>query len=107
MRMDSIVSFYSATGRKYNPHTHQCEGETKMVAKLSANVTDVGTDRSVQVLSNINANSRVVRTYEEPPANWDYCLIDGHVTKYRLVTQRKPLKLFTLIVGEDNGTAKG
>lgn len=107
VRMDSLVCFYSATNRKYNPRTHQYEGGPEMVAELPANVTDVGTDRSVQVLSNLNANSRVVRTYEEPPANWDYCLIDGHVTKYRLVTQRKPLKLFTLIVGEDNGTAKG
>lgn len=106
MRMDSILKFYSATARKYDPRTHQYIGESVEIAELSANVTDVGTDRSVQVLSNLNANSRVVRTYEEPPANWDYCLIDGHVTKYRLVTQRKPLKLFTLIVGEDNGTAK-
>ncbi|MBM6954627.1 hypothetical protein H5971_02965 [Lactobacillus coleohominis] len=106
MRMDSIVSFYSATGRKYNPHTHQYEGETKMVVELPANVTDVGTDRSVQVLGNLNANSKVVRTYEEPPAKWDYLLIDGHVTHYRLQTQRKPLKLFTLIVGEDNGGTK-
>lgn len=103
VRMDSLVRFYSATARKYNPRTHQYEGNTEMIAELPANVTDVGTDRSVQVLGNLNANSRVVRTYEEPPTKWDYVLIDGHVTHYRLQTIRKPLKLYTLIVGEDNG----
>ena len=107
MRMDSIVKFYSATARKYDPRTHQYIGESVEIAELPANVTDVGTNRSVQVLGNLNANGKVVRTYEEPPAKWDYLLIDGHVTHYRLQTQRKPLKLYTLIVGEDNGTAKG
>lgn len=101
--MDSIVQFYSTRDRKYNPHTSRYEGGTELVDELEANVTDVGTDRSAQILGNLNANSKVIRTYEEPPANWDYVIIDGHVTHYRLQTQRKPLKLFTLIVGEDNG----
>lgn len=103
MIFDSNVTFYNAATRKYNPKTHKYEGNPEKVGEIYANVTDVGTDRSVQVLGNLNANSRVIRSYEEPPASWDYCLIDNHVTKYRLQTSRKPLKLFTLIVGEDNG----
>ncbi len=103
MRMDSIVEFHLLEKAHYDPHQHGYVDGEDQVTKLPANVTDVGTDRSSQVLGNLNANSKVVRTYEKPPAKWDYLLIDGHVTKYRLVTQRKPLKLFTLIVGEDNG----
>lgn len=103
MRMDSIVEFHTLEKAHYDPHKHGYVDGEDTVIKTPANVTDVGTDRSAQVLGNLNANSKVVRTYEEPPAKWNYLLIDGHVTKYRLVTQRKPLKLFTLIVGEDNG----
>ena len=101
--MDSIVKFYSSSDRRYNPHTSKYEGEERLVNELVANVTDIGTDRSVQVLGNLNANSKVIRTYNEPPAKWDYVQIDGHVTKYRLQTSRKPQKMYTLIVGEDNG----
>lgn len=103
MVFDSKVVFYSAKGRKYNPKTSKYEGEVKEVGSIYASVTDVGTNRSVQVLGNLNANDKIIRSYNEPPAEWDYCLIDNHVTKYKLITKREPLKLFTLIVGENNG----
>jgi len=103
MIFDHKVYFYSKSDRKYNPRTHQYEGEPKLVDSMSANVTDVGTNRSVQLFGNYNQNSKVVRTIKEPPSIWDYVTIDNHDPKYVLQTSRKPLKYYTLIVGESNG----
>lgn len=103
MIYDHKVRFYSKKDRKYNPHTHEYEGGIKEVGSLLANVTDLGTNRSVQLFGNYNQNSKVVRTIKEPPANWDYMTIDNHDPKLVLQTLRKPLKYFTLIVGESNG----
>ena len=103
MLFDHYAYFYSKAERKYNPHTHGYEGETKLVDSMPANVTDVGTNRSVQLFGNYNQNSKVVRTIKEPPANWDYMTIDNHDPKLVLQTSRKPLKYYTLIVGESNG----
>lgn len=103
MVFDSEVVFYNAEERKYNPKTHKYEGGPKEVGRVYANVTDVGTNRSVQILGNLNANDKVIRTYDEPPAKWDYCLINGHVTRYEITTRRDNLKLITLVVGENNG----
>ncbi|MBB1086375.1 hypothetical protein [Limosilactobacillus fastidiosus] len=97
------IRFYSKAERKYNPRTHQYEGEPKLVDSIPANVTDVGTNRSVQLFGNYNQNSKVVRTIKEPPSVWDYVMIDNHGAKYVLQTSRKPLKYYTLIVGESNG----
>ena len=98
MIFDHKVYFYNKSARKYNPHTHP-----KLIDSMVANVTDVGTNRSVQLFGNYNQNSKVVRTIKEPPANWDYMTIDNHDPKLVLQTSRKPLKYFTLIVGESNG----
>ena len=103
MILDHKVYFYSKAKKKYNPHTSKYEGETKLVDSMPANVTDVGTNRSVQLFGNYNQNSKVVRTVKEPPTNWDYLMIDNHDPKLALQTSRKPLKYYTLIVGESNG----
>ena len=103
MRFDRKIEFYSKAQRKYNPHTHQYEGKPVLVDSIRANVTDIGTNRSVQLFGNYNQNSKVVRTIKEPPANWDYVMIGNHNQKYVLQTSRKPLKHYTLIVGESNG----
>jgi hypothetical protein len=103
MIFDHKAYFYSKSERKYNPHTHKYEGDTQLIDSMMANVTDVGTDRSIQLFGNYNENSKVVRTTKEPPANWDYVMIDNHDPKFVLKTSRKPLKYFTLIVGESNG----
>lgn len=102
MIFDHKVYFYNKSARKYNPHTHQYDGDPKLIDSMVANVTDVGTNRSVQLFGNYNENSKVVRTVKEPPANWDYVMIDNHDPKLVLQTSRKPLKYFTLIVGESN-----
>lgn len=103
MILDHRVQFYSKAERKYNPRLHGYDGEPKLVKSMPANVTDVGTNRSVQLFGNYNQNSKVVRTIYEPPAIWDYLTIDNHDQKFVLQTSRKPLKYYTLIVGESNG----
>lgn len=105
MRFDQRIIFYSSSDRKYNPKTHQYEGGSSIVAKIYGNVTDVGTNRSVQVLGNLNAKAKTIRLVSEPPLAWSYLMIEGSDTHYRLTTDRKPLKGYTLIVGEDNGKA--
>lgn len=102
MIYDHEVRFYSKKDRKYNPHTHGHEGEIKEVGSLIANVTDLGTNRSVELFGNYSQNSLVVRTIKEPPISWDYMTIDNGSTHYKRQTQRKPLKYCTLIVGESD-----
>lgn len=103
MIFDHHVSFFTKEHRHYDPRQHGYTGDTAKVDEMPANITDVGTNRSMELFGNYNANSKVVRTIKEPPANWDYVQIDNHGSKYVLQTTRKPLKYYTLIVGESNG----
>lgn len=94
MRMDSVVKLYQE-GRR--------SGDVKLVAEDMANVTDVGVDRSVNVLGNINQRSLVVRTLHPVEVSFSYLTIDDGDKHYRLTTGRRPLKGNTMIVGEDIG----
>lgn len=100
---DHQVTFVFKQKRKYNPLTHKYEGNLVKSEPYCANITDVGTNRSVQLFGNYQQEAKVVRLTKEPPASWDYLTIDDGDTAYVLQTMRKPLKYFTLIVGESNG----
>lgn len=102
MRFDHIIKFYDKSERHYDPKTHGYVGGEKLVSALHGNVTDVGTVKSVQLFGDYKQNSLVIRLYAVPP-KWSYLTIDDGKQKYVLQTMRKPLKLFTLIVGESNG----
>nr|DAH38751.1 MAG TPA: head closure knob [Caudoviricetes sp.] len=102
MRFDHVIKFYDKSERHYDPKTHGYVGGEKLVSTLHGNVTDVGTVKSVQLFGDYKQNSLVIRLYAAPP-KWSYLTIDDGVQKYVLQTTRKPLKLFTLIVGESNG----
>ena len=94
MRMDSVVKFYQE-GRR--------SSDIKLVAEDMANVTDVGVDRSANVLGNINQRSLVVRTLHPAEVGFSYLTINDDDRHYRLMTGRQPLKGNTMIVGEDVG----
>lgn len=94
MRMDSVVKFYQEDHRS---------GDIKLVAEDMANVTDVGVDRSANVLGNINQRALVVRTLHPVEVGFSYLTIDDGDKHYRLTTGRRPLKGNTMIVGEDIG----
>lgn len=102
MRFDHVIKFYDKSERHYDPKTHGYVGGEKLVSILHGNVTDVGTVKSVQLFGDYKQNSLVIRLYAAPP-KWSYLTIDDGTQKYVLQTMRKPLKLFTLIVGESNG----
>lgn len=100
MRMDQKISFYSEKGRKYNPHTSKYEGGPKLVATRYGNVTDVGTNRSVELFGKYDERAKAIRFSEPVTPNWSYLTIGDNQVKYRLRTERHPLKGVSLIVGE-------
>lgn len=95
MLMDSVVKFYRE-GRK--------AGDDRLVAEDIANVTDMGIDRTNQLIGNINQRSLVVRTLHSVEVGFSYLTINDGDKHYRLTTRRDPLKGNTLIVGEDVGS---
>lgn len=103
MIFDHKVVFVSKANRKYNPRTHQYEGEAVTSKPYRANITDVGANRSVQLFGNYQQRAKTIRLTKEPPKSWDYLTIDGDDTAYVLQTMREPLKYYSLIVGESNG----
>lgn len=100
MRMDSKISFYSDSKRRYNPHTSKYEGGTELVAIRYGNVTDVGTNRSVELFGKYDQRAKAIRFSEPVTVSWSYLTIDDSPVKYRLNTERRPLKGVSLIVGE-------
>lgn len=100
MRMDSKISFYSESKRRYNPHTSKYEGGTELVATRYGNVTDVGTNRSVELFGKYDQHAKTIRFSEPVTVSWSYLTIDDGPVKYRLNTERRPLKGVSLIVGE-------
>ncbi len=100
MRMDQKISFYSEKERKYNPHTSKYEGGPELVATRYGNVTDVGTSRSVELFGKYDQQAKTVRFSEPVTPSWSYLTIGDSPAKYRLRTERHPLKGVSLIVGE-------
>lgn len=100
MRMDSKISFYSDSKRRYNPHTSKYDGGTELVATRYGNVTDVGTNRSVELFGKYDRRAKTIRFSEPVTVSWSYLTIDDSSVKYRLNTERRPLKGVSLIVGE-------
>ena len=99
-----MIKFYFQDENGYDPYAEEDTiTSPKLVAQRYANVTDVGTNRLVELFSRLDQNAKVIRL--ESPINeaWSYLTIDDGSIKYRLETQRQPLKGTTLIVGEDNG----
>ena len=100
MRMDTKINFYSESGRHYNPHKSKYEGDPELVATRYGNVTDVGANRSVELFGKYDQRAKTVRFSEPVDTNWSYLTIGDSSIKYRLNTERRPLKGVSLIVGE-------
>lgn len=100
MIFDRQVTFYDTTERHYDPKKHGYVGGGSKPVTLPANVTDMGVNKSAQLFGDYQRRALVIRTIYEPPRHWGYLALDGDSRKYVLNTYRKPLKYFTLIVGE-------
>ena len=100
MIFDRQVTFYDTGEEHYDPKQHKYVGGDEELVTLPANVTDVGVEKSAQIFGDYKHRALAIRTVYEPPKQWGYLKLDGDSRKYILNTYRKPLKYFTLIVGE-------
>ena len=103
MRYNSVIKFYSVGVKRYNFQTSKSEGEPKLLYEAMGNVTDLGVDRSKNLLDSIVQGAKVIRLVEPVNFKWSYLTIDDSSKKYRLRTALKPLKNYSLLVGEDVG----
>lgn len=86
MRYNKPVIFIHETEGKYNPKTGEHEDSVKHSKTKRANVTDLGTDRSVKLFGDIKEGAKVIRLLRPYNEVWDYVVIDGlsyEITKCR------------------------
>lgn len=104
MRYDTLVTFvHEGAGNVYNPDTGEYNEDKTSFTRL-ANVTDVGTSRSMELFGDLDTSNKVLRFANGVKlADWTYLTLPGSDTRYVKVTTRKPLKSNTLIVGENHG----
>ncbi|QDJ58482.1 hypothetical protein EFA59_02695 [Weissella hellenica] len=103
MRFNDNIQFYSESASHYDPKIGDYVGGIAMVGEEIANVTESGTDTSVQSFGDIATQTLVIRFVNSIDYKWSYLKINGLETKYKPITTRQPLKNNTLIVGEMNG----
>ncbi|MGX2944217.1 hypothetical protein [Enterococcus alishanensis] len=101
MRYTTEISFVlPAADDYYDPELGEyVEGEPDITNTL-ANVTDLGTNRSVTIFGDIKQGAKVIRT--QPlflvPEKWRYIQVGNK--NYQLTTARCPLERNSLIVEE-------
>lgn len=103
MRFNDNIQFYSEVKEHYDPKFGDYVGGVTLVGEEIANVTESGTDTSVQNFGNIATQTLVIRLVNDIDYKWAYLTINGLEAKYKPITTRRPLKNNTLIVGEMNG----
>ena len=103
MRYDKVIRFYSDGKKRYNFQTSKTEGEPQLLFEVMGNVTDMGVDRSKELLDSIVQGAKIIRLIEPVIVKWSYLTIDDSLKKYRMRTTVKPLKGYSMIVGEDVG----
>ena len=100
MRYDTSITFIKdSTDSHYDPDLGEWVEDEPTATVTDANVTDLGTDRSVALFGSIKQGAVVIRT--QPLfiiPKWDTIEIDGK--SYRLTTDRQPLDRNSLIVEE-------
>ena len=100
MRFDTLVDFISEGQKRYIPGQGYSKG-TELVTSRMANVTDLGTTRSIQLFGNVDTSRKVIRLMVPVGTNWSYCKIGDK--KYKQVTVVDALKGHSVIVGEYHG----
>lgn len=96
---DEIIFVKSGAGSHYDPDLGEWVEDEPTKTITSANVTDLGTNRSVTLFGSIKQGAKVVMTqplFVLP--KWD--TIDINEKSYQLTTERVPLERNTLIVEE-------
>lgn len=100
MRYDTEITFVKNSSESYyDPDLGEWIETEPTITETVANVTDLGTDRSVTIFGSIKQGAKVIRT--QPLfliPEWDFIEIDGK--SYQLTTARQPLDRNSLIVEE-------
>lgn len=100
MRYDTSITFIKdSTDSHYDPELGEwIDGEAKRTGTV-ANVTDLGTERSVKVFGDVREGAKVIRTmplFSLP--EFDHIEIDGKT--FKETTARNPSGRHSLIVQE-------
>lgn len=96
---DEITFVKKGTGSQYDPDLGEYVEDEPTKTSTIANVTDLGTDRSVTLFGSIKQGAKVIRTmplFVVP--EWDYIKVKDKT--YQLTTERVPSRRHTLIVEE-------
>lgn len=97
--LDKVDFVKKSTEDKYDPDKGEyVEGEPTVISTY-ANVTDIGTERSVKVFGDIKQGAKVMRTmplFIVP--DYDYISFEGK--KWGLTTSRNPSERNTFILRE-------
>jgi hypothetical protein len=96
---DEITFVENSEGSHYDPDLGEWVDDEPTRTATDANVTDLGTNRSVTLFGSIKQGAKVIRTqplFVIP--KWDTIEIEGK--SYQLTTERVPLERNTLIVEE-------
>ena len=96
---DDVTFIKNGESSHYDPDLGEWIEDKPTRTTTSANVTDLGTNRSVTLFGSIKQGAKVIRTqplFVIP--EWDNIEIEGK--NYQLTTERLPLERSTLIVEE-------
>lgn len=105
MRYDTKVSLFNEGREIYNPRTHKHEKKNEKVLCQFCNVTDLGTQKQVELLGGLKEGSKTIRMIKKPKVQWTTAKIDGDERVYRFMSSLHVLKGYAMIVGVDNGTS--
>lgn len=100
MRYDTSITFIkNGEGSHYDPNLGEWIEDEPTVTVADANVTDLGTERSVKVFGDVREGAKVIRTmplFSLP--EFDHIEIDGKT--FKETTARNPSGRHSLIVQE-------
>lgn len=103
MRYDTQVSFWNEGTDEYDTWEHKHIKRPKLLSTVFANVTDLGTEKQVQLLGAIKQGSKTIRMTALPPDKYDYIKIENDAHKYCFQSSMTVQKGYAMIVGQDNG----
>ena len=97
--LDEVTFIKTSSDSHYDPDLGEWVEKEPSRTVFSANITDIGTDRSVKIFGDIKQGAKVMRTmplFVIP--DYDYISFDGK--KWGLTTSRNPSERNTFILQE-------
>ena len=98
MRYDRKIDMVQKVVPNRNYETGEDENGGEIITPLFANVTDLGTDRSIAIFGDIKENAVTVRLLRHYTNPIDYIRIDG--TTYKVVRVTRLRQKMTLVCQE-------